>query len=96
MVRPDPFPNSAVKHSLADGSSPIGSARVGSRQPFKKTGDHFSGFFICTNRRDAFDQGCELAQQILKFDASAATHATLAKAADRAGNAELAQYVKQK
>jgi len=32
----------------------------------------------------------------LKFDASAATHATLAKAADRAGNAELAQYVKQK
>ena len=36
MVRPDPIPNSAVKHSLADGSSPIGSARVGSRQFFNK------------------------------------------------------------
>jgi thiol-disulfide isomerase/thioredoxin len=42
------------------------------------------------------EEARELAQQILKFDASAATHATLAKAADRAGNAELAQYVKQK
>ena len=37
VVRPDPIPNSAVKHSLADGSSPIGSARVGSRQFFNKT-----------------------------------------------------------
>ena len=36
MVRPDPIPNSAVKHSLADGSSLIDSARVGSRQSFKK------------------------------------------------------------
>ena len=36
MVRPDPIPNSAVKHSLADGSSPIGSARVGCRQFFLK------------------------------------------------------------
>ena len=36
VVRPDPIPNSAVKHSLADGSSPIGSARVGCRQSFKK------------------------------------------------------------
>jgi hypothetical protein len=37
VVRPDPIPNSAVKHSIADGSSPIGSARVGSRQSFIKT-----------------------------------------------------------
>src|SRR5438034_5217443 len=37
VVRPDPIPNSAVKHSLADGSSPIGSARVGCRQFFKKS-----------------------------------------------------------
>ena len=36
VVRPDPIPNSAVKHSLADGSSPIGSARVGCRQFFLK------------------------------------------------------------
>src|SRR5437588_4890773 len=37
VVRPDPIPNSAVKHSLADGSSPIGSARVGCRQIFSKS-----------------------------------------------------------
>ena len=36
VVRPVPIPNTAVKHSLADGSSSIGSARVGRRQPFKK------------------------------------------------------------
>lgn len=40
-------------------------------------------------------EGKELAQQILKFDASAATRSTLAEAARRAGNAELAQYVKE-
>ena len=32
VVRPDPIPNSAVKHSLADGSGLIDSARVGCRQ----------------------------------------------------------------
>jgi hypothetical protein len=37
VVRPDPIPNSAVKHSLADGSGSIGSARVGCRQIFPKT-----------------------------------------------------------
>src|SRR5437762_9527785 len=36
VVRPDPIPNSAVKHSLADGSGFIDSARVGRRQFFKK------------------------------------------------------------
>ena len=40
-------------------------------------------------------EGKELAQQILKFDASAATRVKLTEAANRAGNAELAQYVKQ-
>ena len=34
VVRPDPIPNSAVKHSLADGSGFIDSARVGCRQFF--------------------------------------------------------------
>ena len=34
VVRPDPIPNSAVKHSLADGSGCIASARVGCRQMF--------------------------------------------------------------
>jgi len=41
------------------------------------------------------EEGKELAQQILKFDGSAATHTTLAAAAERAGNAELARYVEQ-
>src|SRR3954469_7584593 len=48
VVRPDPFPNSAVKHSLADGSSPIGSARVGCRQFFLKSRDaNASRLFYC-------------------------------------------------
>ena len=48
VVRPVPIPNTAVKHSLADGSSSIGSARVGRRQPFKKAEISFRsfGFFI--------------------------------------------------
>src|SRR5208283_1678472 len=46
VVRPDPIPNSAVKHSLADGSSPIGSARVGSRQSFNKPGEFSPGFLL--------------------------------------------------
>jgi hypothetical protein len=41
------------------------------------------------------DEGKELAQQILKFDSLPATRITLAQAAERAGNAELAQFVKQ-
>jgi prevent-host-death family protein len=36
VVRPVPIPNTAVKHSLADGSGLIDSARVGRRQPFIK------------------------------------------------------------
>ena len=36
MVRPVPIPNTAVKHSLADGSGFIDSARVGCRQFFRK------------------------------------------------------------
>jgi thiol-disulfide isomerase/thioredoxin len=40
------------------------------------------------------DEARELAKEILKFDASPATRTALAKAANRAGNAELARYVK--
>ena len=51
VVRPDPIPNSAVKHSLADGSSPIGSARVGSRQSFKQNPRRMPpGVLICAPR----------------------------------------------
>ena len=48
MVRPDPIPNSAVKHSLADGSGFIDSARVGRRQSFlkKPKAPTAFGFFI--------------------------------------------------
>ena len=46
VVRPDPIPNSAVKHSLADGSSPIGSARVGSRQFFNITPEKILRGFV--------------------------------------------------
>jgi hypothetical protein len=35
VVRPDPIPNSAVKHGLADGSGCIASARVGRRHSLK-------------------------------------------------------------
>jgi thiol-disulfide isomerase/thioredoxin len=41
------------------------------------------------------DEGRDLAQQILKFDSSPATRATLAEAANRAGNTVLAQFIKQ-
>jgi hypothetical protein len=48
VVRPVPIPNTAVKHSLADGSSCIASARVGCRQIFKlKSRDALRlGFFL--------------------------------------------------
>src|SRR3954467_8351889 len=36
VARPVPIPNTAVKHSLADGSGCIASARVGCRQIFHK------------------------------------------------------------
>src|SRR5476651_2759086 len=36
VVRPVPIPNTAVKHSLANGSGCIASARVGCRQSFNK------------------------------------------------------------
>ena len=49
VARPDPIPNSAVKHSLADGSGSIGSARVGRRQFFLKAEALISfGFLFCS------------------------------------------------
>jgi prevent-host-death family protein len=44
VVRPDPIPNSAVKHSLADGSGCIASARVGCRQFFIQKPKCFTAF----------------------------------------------------
>ena len=47
MVRPVPIPNTAVKHSLADGSGCIASARVGCRQSlFKKAETHLVSAFL--------------------------------------------------
>ena len=44
VARPVPIPNTAVKHSLADGSGFIDSARVGCRQFFKKAEDSIRVF----------------------------------------------------
>ena len=41
MVRPVPIPNTAVKHCRADGSSPIGSARVGRRHSLIKNAEAY-------------------------------------------------------
>jgi hypothetical protein len=47
VVRPVPIPNTAVKHSLADGSGFIDSARVGCRQFFLKgRSSDASAFFM--------------------------------------------------
>ena len=55
-------------------------------------GAHFFQALAGLNKNQ---QARELAQQMLKFDDSAATRSTLTEAATRAGNAELAQYLKQ-
>ena len=48
VVRPVPIPNTAVKHSLADGSGCIASARVGCRQIFPsfKTAEAFASALL--------------------------------------------------
>src|SRR5665213_1031257 len=46
VVRPVPIPNTAVKHSLANGSGCIASARVGCRQFFNKNPGEFSSGFL--------------------------------------------------
>jgi hypothetical protein len=45
VERPDPIPNSAVKHCLANGSGCIASARVGCRQIYLKPNTKVLGFF---------------------------------------------------
>ena len=47
VVRPDPIPNSAVKHSVADGSGFIDSARVGSRHSLLKKPKLTFRLFLC-------------------------------------------------
>ncbi len=49
VARPDPIPNSAVKHSLANGSGCIASARVGCRQIFPKAETKVSAFSLTKN-----------------------------------------------
>jgi hypothetical protein len=51
VVRPDPIPNSAVKHSLADGSGFIDSARVGCRQFFLKAQTQVWAFSLSRRER---------------------------------------------
>jgi hypothetical protein len=47
VVRPDPIPNSAVKHSVADGSGFIDSARVGSRHSLLEKAETNVSAFLC-------------------------------------------------
>ena len=47
VARPDPIPNSAVKHHVADGSSSIGSARVGSCLTLQKNRSQKLRSFLC-------------------------------------------------
>ena len=56
MVRPVPIPNTAVKHSLADGSGFIDSARVGRRQFLFEAEALRFGLFV-GGRRGAFEMG---------------------------------------
>jgi thiol-disulfide isomerase/thioredoxin len=68
--------------------------RMGSsiRQLTTKSGaQHFEALAGLKRNQD----GKELAGQIMAFDSSQATHTLLAEAAQRVGNAELAQFVKQ-
>ena len=48
VARPDPIPNSDVKHHVADGSAGIARVRVGSRQIFiyKSDRTHTAVFFV--------------------------------------------------
>ena len=67
VVRPDPIPNSAVKHSLADGSSPIGSARVGSRQFFNKNPEMILRVFCLSSRLSTRLAGAKIILINFKF-----------------------------
>src|SRR5271170_2903041 len=67
VVRPVPIPNTAVKHSLANGSGCIASARVGCRQSFKKPENYFSGFLSPDCRNIYFKFQTQLS---LKFSPS--------------------------
>jgi hypothetical protein len=83
VVRPDPIPNSAVKHSLADGSGFIDSARVGSRQFFEQKPEHlvlrlfvFCRLLVCLRGilREIYFQPSVNALNDLPFIFSAASH----------------------
>jgi hypothetical protein len=81
---------------MMDALNPNNSVRNETEESYRKyTVDSGARFFEALAGLKRNEEGKELAQQILKFDASAATRTTLAEAAGRAGNAELAQYVKQ-
>jgi thiol-disulfide isomerase/thioredoxin len=61
----------------------------------KSTVDSGARFFEALAGLNQNEAGKELAEQILKFDASEATRTTLAEATGRAGNTALSQYVKR-
>ena len=73
VARPDPIPNSAVKHRIADGSACIACARVGSRQTFKSRTSKKSGFLLLKTKvlpetRNSEDRcNCQLNNKIIIF-----------------------------
>jgi thiol-disulfide isomerase/thioredoxin len=77
---------------------------VGKNNPMKERLEEISRKMAVKSGAHSFEalaglkrnqDGKELAGQILKFDSSQDTHTLLADAAQRAGNAELSQFVKQ-
>ena len=60
VVRPVPIPNTAVKHSLADGSGFIDSARVGCRQFILKAETSVSAFLFSELLDQALSGGFSL------------------------------------
>jgi thiol-disulfide isomerase/thioredoxin len=80
---------------MCDGLSPDSPKRGLSEKAFRKsTVDMGARFFEALAGSNRNEAGKELAQQILKFDASETTRNTLFEAATRAGNTTLSQYVK--
>src|SRR4029077_19456473 len=67
VVRPVPIPNTAVKHSLADGSGCIASARVGCRQIFQKKPKTPVFGFLFAGARNSFRLASQAAKTVSGF-----------------------------
>ena len=64
VVRPVPIPNTAVKHSLANGSGCIASARVGCRHSFNKNPEKILRVFLFLNSLIYFNVQTQLSLKL--------------------------------